>query len=91
MCGMEANPTVCVLETINAPHRDYLGAAEIAACLKDLEKSKIWAGHMSSFFGEVSLDLQRTFASANGIDSKTLAAAARAFSAWSGQVFEIAA
>jgi hypothetical protein len=88
---MEKNPTVSVLETINAPHREYLGAADIAACLSDFEKSKLWPGHMSSFFGEISLDLQRSFASANGIDIKTLIAAARAFSAWSGQAFEIAA
>jgi hypothetical protein len=88
---MEKNPTVSVLETINAPHREYLKAADIAACLNDFEESKLWPGHMSSFFGDVAPDLQRSFASANGIDTQTLVAAARAFSAWSGQAFEIAA
>jgi Nucleotidyl transferase AbiEii toxin, Type IV TA system len=88
---MNANTTVSVLETINAPHRDYLGAEEIVGCLRDMEKSKIWAGHMSSFFGEVSPELQRSFAIANGIELETLAAAARAFSSWSGQTFVLAA
>ena len=88
---MKTNPTISVLETINAPHREYLQAPQLAACLKDIEKSKAWAGHMSSFFGDVTPELQRSFAVANGIDGKTLIAAARAFSAWSGQAYEIVA
>jgi hypothetical protein len=57
----------------------------------DLQKSKAWAGHVSSFFAEIRPETQIAFAAQNGIDEAQLVSAAKAFAAWSGEDYEIAA
>ena len=64
--------------------------ASLAHCLSDLELAKVFSGQVSSFFGEVWLDQKTGFAAEFGIrvdDLKTLAAA---FSAWSGESYQLA-
>jgi hypothetical protein len=81
---------VIVLTTINAPHRRQLTAEELAHCLRDHEAAKAACGHMSVFFGEVRPGLQTAFADLFGIDRTQLVAAAKAFSAYSGENYPLA-
>jgi hypothetical protein len=46
---------------------------------------------MSTFFGEVSPALQSAFASQSGISGPQLVAAAKAFAAYSGESYPLAA
>jgi hypothetical protein len=85
------NAIALVLTTINAPYAKQLSAQELAFCLLDHEKAKAVPGHMSSFFGEVSLDLQMKFAECFNITQVQLAAAAKAFSSYSGEHYPLAA
>jgi hypothetical protein len=87
---MRSDPTIIVLSKINAPHAEMMTAAELCACFFDIQKSKAWAGHVSSFYSEISPDLQVAFAAQNGIDKPALVSAAKEFAAWSGQSYEIA-
>jgi len=66
-------------------------AEELAGCLRDHEAAKAATGHMSSFFGEVRPELQLAFADLFGISRAQLVAAAKAFSAYSGQSYPLAA
>lgn len=80
-----------VLSTINAPYSKKLDAKTLANCILEPAKSKTVAGQMSSFFYEVSQDLQIAFAEGHGISIVALKSAASFFDAWSGQKSILAA
>ena len=80
-----------VLTTVNAPHSKQLDAQQLAYCLKNPAEAKAVAGHMSVFFGEVDPVLQVGFANLFGITEPELVAAAKAFAAYSGASYPLAA
>ena len=80
-----------VLTTVNAPYSTQLSAQELAHCLLDHAAAKAVPGHMSSFFGDVKPELQSEFADLFGITHSQLAAAAKAFSNYSGESYPLAA
>jgi hypothetical protein len=80
-----------VLTTVNAPYSKQLSAQELAHCLLDHAAAVAVPGHMSSFFGDVSPELQKEFASLCGITHAQLGAAAKAFSNYSGEPYPLAA
>jgi hypothetical protein len=80
-----------VLTTVNAPYSTPLTAQELVHCLLDHEAAKSVPGHMSSFFGEVKPELQTEFAGLFNITPAKLAAAAKAFSNYSGESYPLAA
>jgi len=80
-----------ILTTVNAPHSKQLSADELAHCLLDQAAAKAMPGHMSSFFGEVPPALQTAFAGLFDISESQLAAAAKAFAAYSGESYPLAA
>ena len=80
-----------VLATVNAPHRKRLSAQELVHCLLDPTAAKSVPGHMSVFFGEVKPRLQVDFAHQFDVSDQQLVAAARAFAAYSGQSYPLAA
>jgi hypothetical protein len=80
-----------VLATVNAPYSKQLDAQELAHCLLDLAAAKAVPGHMSSFFGEVTPALQVEFAHLFNITEAELVAAAKAFAAYSGETYPLAA
>ena len=80
-----------VLTTVNAPHSEQLDAQQLAHCLLDQTAAKTVPGHMSAFFGEVEPALQVGFASMFEITKPQLAAAAKAFAAYSGESYPLAA
>lgn len=82
---------VLVLTTVNAPYSTQLSAQELVHCLLDHAAAKAVPGHMSSFFGDVKPDLQTAFADYFGISHAELAAAAKAFSDYSGEHYPLAA
>ena len=82
---------VLVLTTVNAPYSKQLDAHELAHCLLDEAAAKTVPGHMSSFFGEVDPALQVAFAGQFGISEIKLSAAAKAFAAYSGESYPLAA
>ena len=84
------NVPALVLTTVNVPYSEQLSAEELARCLMDHEKAKSMPGHISSFFGEVSRDLQLEFAKCFNITESQLVAAAKAFSSYSGQRYPLA-
>jgi hypothetical protein len=88
---MRSDPTIIVLSKVNAPHAERISVEELCACFFDFQKSKAWSGHVSSFFAEVSPAMQIAFAARHGIDKTALVNAAKAFAAWSGENYEIAA
>ena len=85
-----AATTVLVLATVNAPYREQLDAQGLAKCLRDHAVAKAKPGHVSSFFGEVTPELQIAFARLFGISPAELAAAAKAFALYSGQSYPLA-
>jgi hypothetical protein len=85
------NGTALVLTTVNAPHSEELDAATLAYCLTNPTAAKSKPGHMSAFFGEVDPELQMAFAGSFDISHATLAAAAKAFAAYSGESYPLAA
>lgn len=80
-----------VLATVNAPHSKQLSAQELARCLIDPDAAKAVPGHMSVFLGEVKPQLQLDFAHHFNITDHELVAAAKAFAAYSGQSYPLAA
>jgi hypothetical protein len=80
-----------VLTTVNAPYGDQLDGAELAHYLADIELAKQHPGHVSAFFGEVSLAQQIEFAAVHNIPVPTLKAFAVEFSAWTGESYPLAA
>jgi hypothetical protein len=84
------NPAL-ILTTVNAPYRQQLQARELADCLLDPAAAKAVPGHMSCFFGEVAPDQQIAFAHHFNITTEQLVAAAKAFAAYSGESYPLAA
>jgi hypothetical protein len=84
------NPAL-VLTTVNAPYSQTLDAQALAHCLLDLTAAKQMPGHVSSFFGEVEPALQLEFAQFFGITEAQLIASAKAFAAYTGQSYPLAA
>lgn len=80
-----------VLSTVNAPYSKKLSAQELAYCLVDHQKAKDFPGHISSFFSDVSPDLQLAFAALYEISEDDLVDAAKAFSNYSGQSYPLTA
>ena len=80
-----------VLTTVNAPYSKQLNAQELVHCLLNHAAAVAVPGHMSSFFGDVNPELQLEFASLFGITPAQLAAAAQAFSNYSGESYPLAA
>lgn len=80
-----------VLTTVNAPYSKKLDAKALAHCLVDEAAALAVPGHMSSFFGEVDPALQIGFAHLFNIPEAQLVAAAKAFSAYSGESYPLAA
>jgi hypothetical protein len=85
------NVPALVLATVNAPYSKKLDAQELAHCLLDPTAAKAACGPMSSFFGEVTPELQIAFAQLHGITNAQLVAAAKSFAAYSGQSYPLAA
>jgi hypothetical protein len=83
--------SVLVLATVNAPYSDQIDAQALANCLRDHAAARVLPGHMSSFFGEVRPALQLDFARLHNIAVAELVAAARAFAAYSGEAYPLAA
>jgi len=88
---MKAPAFVLILATVNAPYSEKLDAQALARWLLDHAAAKAKPGHMSSFFGEVEPDLQIEFAGQFGIPHAKVVAAAKAFAAFSGQSYPLAA
>ena len=80
-----------VLTTVNAPYSKKLTAPELVHCLLDHAAAKAVPGHMSSFFGEVTPELQLEFADLFGISHAQIAQATKAFSMYSGESYPLAA
>jgi hypothetical protein len=80
-----------VLTTVNAPYSKKLDAQALAYCLTHPVAAKAASGQMSAFFGEVTPDLQKAFASAFGISDADLVIAAKTFAAYSGESYPLAA
>lgn len=80
-----------VLATVNAPHSKQLSAQELVYCLLDPVEAQALPGHMSAFFGEVKPHLQYGFAHQFNVTDQQLLAAAKAFAAYSGQSYPLAA
>jgi len=79
-----------ILTTVNAPYSQHLDAHELVGFLLDPSAARTVPGHMSSFFGEVRLELQLEFASMFGISKQQLVAAAKSFASYSGQSYPLA-
>jgi hypothetical protein len=80
-----------VLATVNAPHSKQLKAQDLAYYLLHPAAAEAVSGHMSSFFGEVSPDLQVEFAHQFNVTNEQLATAAKSFAAYSGATYPLAA
>ncbi|MBR0844589.1 hypothetical protein JQ607_30680 [Bradyrhizobium liaoningense] len=82
---------ILILATVNAPYSKKLDAQELVHCLLDPSSARAACGPMSSFFGDVTPDLQVAFAEMYGINHDQLVAAAKAFAEFSGQSYPLAA
>jgi hypothetical protein len=91
MAVKQMNSTVLVLATVNAPYSKKLDAQGVVHCLLDPVAAKEACGPMSSFFGDVQPELQIAFAQSHGITDAQLVAAAKAFAAYSGRSYPLAA
>jgi hypothetical protein len=80
-----------VLTTVNAPYSKKLDARELAQCLQNPGAARAVPGHMSSFFGDVKPELQVAFAALFNMTPSELAAAAKAFSDYSGERYPLVA
>jgi hypothetical protein len=76
-----------VLSVVNAPYSHQLTGPELARAIIDVDRRH--SGQLSSFFGEVPVESQLAFAAEYGITEKDLRAAARDFSAWSGESYRM--
>ncbi len=85
------SPISSVLTTVNAPYGRKLDAQALAYCLTHPDAAKGAPGQMSTFFGEVSPELQKTFARIFNISEATLIAAAKAFAEYSSKPYPLAA
>jgi len=80
-----------ILTTVNAPYSQKLDAQALADCLLHPDVALSVPGHMSSFFGEVTPDLQIAFADSANISREQLVASAKAFASYSGESYALAA
>lgn len=80
-----------VLTTVNAPYSEQLDAQTLAHCLRDQTAAKQKPGHVSSFFADVEPALQIAFAQSFNITEAELIAAAKAFAAYTGASYPLAA
>lgn len=78
-----------MLTTVNAPYSKQMDGPALAQCLLDLELAKQFAGHVSSFLGEVPLAQQTEFATEFGIALDDLEVFASEFSAWAGESYKL--
>lgn len=84
------NSSALVLATVNAPYSRKLTAQELSYYLLHPVAAKTVSGHMSAFFGEVKPDLQYLFARQNKVTDEQLVAAAKAFAAYSHELYPLA-
>jgi len=80
-----------VLTTANAPYSKKLDAQALAYCLTHPAAAQAAPGQMSAFFGEVTPELQKEFASAFDISEAELVIAAKMFAAYSGESYPLTA
>ncbi len=80
-----------VLTTVNSSYSKKLDAQDLVDCLLDPSSAEAACGPMSSFFGEVSPELQIAFAEMHGITNAQLVAAAKTFAEFSGQSYPLSA
>jgi hypothetical protein len=80
-----------VLTTVNAPYREQLDAQALAHCLVDQAAARRTPGHVSSFFAEVEPALQFEFARLFNTTDEQLVSSARAFAAYTGESYPLAA
>jgi len=85
---MTLSMQISLLTTVNAPYQDYLDANGLACALMS---GKIDSGQVASFFTEMSVEDQQSFAEAFDISASVLTNTAVAFSNWSGQAVALAA
>ena len=85
------SPISSVLTTVNAPYSKKLDAQALVFCLTHPEAAKGVPGQMSTFFGEVSPELQKAFARTFNVSEETLISAAKAFAEYSGEAYPLAA
>ena len=85
------SPNSSVLTTVNAPYSKKLDAQGLVHCLTHPEAAKGAPGQMSTFFGEVSPELQKAFAKTFNVSEETLISAAKAFAEYSGEAYPLAA
>lgn len=86
-----SNYVASVLSTVNAPYSVQLDGAALAHCLSDIVLAKQFPGHVSSFLGEVPVELQTSFAADFGISLDALKDFAGNFARWSGESYKLAA
>ena len=91
LSGIMRKHLASVLTTVNAPYSHQLSGVELANCLSNLDLAKAHSGQVSAFFGEVPLESQIEFAAEYDIPLAELKAFASAFSAWSGESYQLAA
>ena len=78
---------ITLLTTVNAPYQVYLDADGLADALV---AGEISAGQVGSFFTEISVEAQKSFAQEHEIDFGILEQTASDFAIWSGQFVVLA-
>lgn len=82
---------VSVLSTVNAPHSKQLDGAGLAYCLSHIEAAKAFSGQVGSFFSEIPVADQLSFAAEFGIRPEALKALATEFGDWAGESYRLTA
>ncbi len=82
---MDKNFDSIVLTTVNAPYKNKLGAAQLAASLQNVDAAQASLGQVLSFFTEVSIANQAGFAKAHGVEQSGHSALAAYLSHQTGQ------
>lgn len=78
------------MTTVNAPYSKKLNAQELVRCLLDPVAAQGLPGHVGSFFGDVSPDMQKWFANAHNISEDQLVCSAKAFAEFARASFPLA-
>lgn len=76
-----------VLTTINAPHKVQIDEGVLVQCLLAERIEDKYVGHLWSFFGEVPVDEQISFAAHHSISVAQLRKSVARFSVRSGMIF----
>ena len=79
-----------VLSTVNVPYGTKLSAHELARSVTDVDQAQKTPGQAFSFFSEVSLPLQKEFASEMGLDIEDMIPVANFFSSKAGYKLPLA-